>query len=258
MTTVGVIFKKEDRLIAATAKQVIKELKQQGYKIDLASAQFVITLGGDGTILRAARLIKNRPLLCVHLGGIGFLSEIKLDELPKALACIRAKKYRLDERMCLEAQVGKRKIFALNDLVISKSGIARVIRFKLDGVIDYTADGLIFSTPTGSTAYNLAAGGPLLLPQAQGIVVTPICAHSLSNRSLVLEGPLSFVLEKGEKVILTADGQQIVPIGVGQKIVVRRSKIKVKFIRLKEYNFFQRIKEVFGFGERTSSQTSRS
>ena len=251
MAIVGVIYKQEDRLISATARKVIQELKNLNYQVNFKKAKFVITLGGDGTILRAARMVAARgiPLLCVHLGGIGFLSEINLEGLSEALNKIKSGKFKIDERLMIEAQIGNKKVFALNDFVISKSGIARVIKFKLEGIAHYTADGLIFATPTGSTAYNLAAGGPLLPPQAQSIIVSAICPHTLSNRSLVLEGPISFVLQRGEKVILTADGQQVVPIKVGQKIIVKKSNLKARFIRLKEYNFFQRVKETFGFGE---------
>jgi NAD+ kinase len=251
MVTVGVIFKKEDRLIAGTARQVIKDLKKEGYQVDLNQAKFVISLGGDGTILRATRLLAKRgiPILGVHLGGVGFLSEIELEEIKIALERIRAGKFKIDERTMLEAEVGAKKITALNDLVITKSGIARVIKFELEGITRYTADGLIFATATGSTAYNLAAGGPLLLPNSQHIIISAICPHSLSNRSLVLDGPVTFVLQRGEGVILTADGQQMVPVKVRQKVVVRKSKLKARFIRIKDYGFFQRVKRTFGFGE---------
>lgn len=248
---VGIIYKKEDRLIARTAAQVIRDFKKEGLKVDLKKAKFVITLGGDGTILRAARMLAPRgiPILGVHLGGIGFLSEIELGELKTAVNQIQAGKFKIDERMMLDASVGGKKIFALNDLVITKSGIARVIRFELEGIARYTADGLIFATPTGSTAYNLAAGGPLLVPEARSIIISAICPHSLSNRSLVLDGPVTMRLDRGEGVILTADGQQVVPVKVGQKVVVKKSNLKTKFIRLKEYDFFGKVRETFGFGE---------
>jgi len=250
MTTVGVIFKKEDKLIAGTAAQVVKDLKKQGYKVDLAKAKFVITLGGDGTIIRATRLLASRGIrvLGVHLGGVGFLSEIELQELKTALQKIKAGKYKLDERLMIQAEVGGRVITALNDLVITKSGIARVIKCELEGIARYTADGLIFASPTGSTAYNLSAGGPLLTPHAQHIIVSAICPHSLSNRSIVLDGPVSFVLRRGDGVILTGDGQQMVPIRVGQRVTVRKSKFKARFIRIKDYAFFKRVDKTFGFG----------
>jgi NAD+ kinase len=249
MKTVGIICKKEDRLIVATADQVTRDLKQLGYKIDLAKADFVVTLGGDGTILRAARLVAARgtPILSVHLGGVGFLSELELVELKEALTQIKKGKYRLDERTMIEAGLGGKKLLALNDVVIAKSGISRVIKFDLAGIGSYTADGLIIATASGSTAYNLAAGGPLLTPESASLIVSAICPHSLTNRSLVLDGPLEFELVRGEEVIVTADGQQVAPVAAGRKITVKKSELKTKLIRLKEYDFFGRVKKTFGF-----------
>lgn len=250
MTTIGVIFKSEDPIIAGTAKQVIKELKAAGYKLNLAAAKFVITLGGDGTILRASRLLasKGTPILGIHLGGVGFLSEIELNDLNGALKQIRSGRYKIDERTMLEAQVGNKKVIALNDVVIAKSGISRVIKFALEGIADYTADGLIISTASGSTAYNLAAGGPLLAPQSKSLIVSAICPHSLSNRSLVLDGPISFELHRGDDVILTADGQQVLPVKIGQTVNIKRSKLTTRFIRLKGRDFFGKVRATFGFG----------
>ena len=148
MTTIAVIYKKEDELIAGTAQQVIKELKKDGYKISLKNAKFAISLGGDGTILRSARLLagKNIPILGVHMGGLGFMSEVELHDLSAALEQIKKGKITIDERHMLEAHVAGKKITALNDIVISKSGIARVIKLELKGIAEYTADGLIFSS----------------------------------------------------------------------------------------------------------------
>lgn len=253
MTTIAVIYKKEDELISNTAQQVIKELKKEGYKINLAKAKFAITLGGDGTILRAARLLgqKNIPILGVHMGGLGFLSEVELHDLSGALDQIKTKKYALDERCMIEAHVAGRTIIALNDIVISNSGIARVIKIEVKGISEYTADGIIFSTASGSTAYNLSAGGPLLTPGSHSIVITAICPHSISTRPLVIESPITAVLNKGKEAILTADGQVLVPLHEKQKILIQRSKHKTKFIRLAKYDFFERVKDSFGFGTRT-------
>jgi NAD+ kinase len=250
MTTIGVIYKKEDKLIAGTALQVIKELKKLGYKIDLAKAKFVITLGGDGTILRAARILaKNKvPFLGIHMGGLGFLSEVELHELYGALEQIKKSKFRIDERAMIEAVVVGRKMTALNDIVISKSGIARVIKLEIKGIAEYTADGIIFSSATGSTAYNLSAGGPLLTPDSRSIVISAICPHSINIRPIVIEEPITVVLSRGKEVNLTADGQQVVPLQEGQKIRIQKSKFKTRFIRLKEYDFFGKVKEAFGFG----------
>ncbi|MFC1568149.1 NAD(+)/NADH kinase [Candidatus Margulisiibacteriota bacterium] len=250
MTTIGVIYKKEDRLIAGTAQQVIKELKRMGYRINLTGAKFVLTLGGDGTILRSARILaKSRtPILGIHLGGVGFLSEIELHELVEALELVKKGKYKLDERAMIEANVAGRKLVALNDIVISNSGIARVIKLEVKGVAEYTSDGIIFSTATGSTAYNLSAGGPLLTPESQSMVITAICPHSISTRPLVVERAVTAALNRGKQAILTADGQQLVALHERQKVRIQMSKLKTRFIRLKGYDFFGRVGEVFGFG----------
>jgi NAD+ kinase len=253
MTTVGVIYKKEDKLIAGTAEQVIKDLRAKGYKVNNERAKFVITLGGDGTTLRAARLLARlgTPILSVHMGGVGFLTEIELRELGEALDLVRKGKYGIDERTMIEAFVGGRTVIALNDIVISKSGIARVIKLEIVGIADYVADGLIFSTASGSTAYNLSAGGPLLTPEARSVVISAICPHSVNIRPIVIDKPVNIILTRGKEVYLTADGQQVIPLHEGQKIRVQRSKLKARFIRLKKYQFFQRVKETFGFGKRS-------
>lgn len=252
MVTVGVIFKKEDRLIAGTAEQVIKDLKVKGYKVSEKNPKFVISLGGDGTTLRAARMMakSGTPILSVHMGGVGFLAEIELRELSEALDLIKKNKFKIDERAMIEAFVGGRTITALNDLVISKSGIARVIKLEVTGIADYVADGLIFSTASGSTAYNLSAGGPLLTPDAQSMVISSICPHSVNTRPIVIDKPVNVVLVRGREVYLTADGQQVIPLHEGQKIRVQRSKLSTGFIRFKEYPFFERVRETFGFGKR--------
>ena len=250
MTTIGVIYKKEDELIAGTAQQVIKELKGLGYKINLAKAKFVITLGGDGTILRAARALlgSNIPILGVHMGGLGFLSEIELHRLNDALEQIRKGRFKLDERTMIEAHTAGRKLVALNDIVITKSGIARVIKLELENIAEYTADGMIFSTATGSTAYNLSAGGPILTPHSSAMVISAICPHSISTRPIVLDQPVIVQINRGAKVILTADGQKMMPLRVGQKVRIQKSKHKTRFIRLGRFDFFKRVRESFGFG----------
>jgi NAD+ kinase len=247
---IGVIYKKEDQIIAGTAEQVIKELKKNGHKVNLAQAELVITLGGDGTILRAARLLAKTatPILGIHMGGLGFLTEIDLSELTEALEKIRQKKYKYDERHMIEALVGGRKVQALNDIVITKSGIARVIKMEIKGIAEYISDGIIFSSATGSTAYNLSAGGPILSPDSPSLIITAICPHSIRNRPIVLNKPIRLALIRGKEVSLTADGQEMVPLHEGQKIVIQKSDLKARFIRLGEYDFFGRVRDAFGFG----------
>jgi len=252
MKAVGIIYKQEDKVIAGTAQQIKKELAGQGYKVGLAGAKFVITLGGDGTILRAARLLaKNKtPILGLHLGGLGFLSEIKLAELSTVLAQIKKGKFEIDERAMIETWVGGRTLTALNDFVISHSGIARVIKVEIEGVANYLSDGIIFSTATGSTAYNLSAGGPILTPQSKSIIITPICSHSIATRPIVVEKPIVARVTRGAEGLLTADGQTKVYLKIGEKIRVQPSKLTTRLIRVNGYDFFGRVRESFAFGSR--------
>lgn len=252
MKTIGLIYKAEDKIIEGTAIQVKKELIKAGYKVNIAKADLVITLGGDGTILRAARLLQktNTPILGVHMGGLGFLTEISLTQIPQALDCIKRKIYQIDERSMLEASVANKKLVALNDMVINKSGIARVIRLEIEGIAEYLADGLIISTATGSTAYNLSVGGPLLSPESKSMIISAICPHKISIRPVVLEKEVRVRLLRGEQVSLTADGQQMLAIKPGQVVSIKRSKYMTKFIRMQEYDFFKRVKTAFGFASR--------
>lgn len=256
---IGIVYKEEDKLIAATAKKVIAELKAAGHKIVSQNAQFIMTFGGDGTILRAARLHykTGTPLLPVHLGGLGILSEITLPQIHSALEQIQNKKYKIDSRMMIEVQV-KRKgktildSLALNDVVIGKSNIARTIKleaFQKDlSVANFVGDGLIISTPTGSTAYNFAVCGPILPPQAEALILSPICPHRAANRSIVLTEPVLIKIQKGEDVLITVDGQKIFKLQKDDGIFVYKSKYRTNFIRLKDYNLWELLKTKLGWG----------
>ena len=181
----------------------------------------IVVLGGDGTLLSAARGVGQRqiPLLAVNLGGLGFMMTTGPDELPCALDCVERADYELDSRMVLEARLQREektveRFFALNDIVVANGAMARVLHLEAyaDGeyVCGYTADGLILSTPTGSTAYSLAAGGPVMAPAVAALSLTPICPHTLSNRSVVL--PETAIVEirvssSEETHYLSVDGQ---------------------------------------------------
>src|ERR1700757_465815 len=187
-----------------------------GEKVDL-----LIVLGGDGTLLAAARALKahNVPILAVNLGSLGFLTTITLDQLYPMLEQVLEGHHRTSERMMLEAQILRRgKVSehqtALNDAVVNKGALSRMLDFDLyvdsDHVARYRADGLIVATPTGSTAYSLAAGGPIIHPDIDAFVITPICPHMLTNRPLVIPDTARVEVRfpaTGEPVFLTIDGQ---------------------------------------------------
>lgn len=214
-------------------------------------ADLIVVLGGDGTLLSIARLVGERetPILGINLGGLGFLTEITTEEAQATLARVLAGDYEVDRRITLEAAVeahaegarmARRESFrALNDVVINKRAIGRMLELNVlaDGqrFCTYRADGLIIATPTGSTAYALSAGGPIVFPSLDVVVLAPICPHTLSNRPVVL--PDSFDIEVRVKTVeddgamLTVDGQQTARIGSNDTLSVRRGKHPVVLVR---------------------------
>jgi NAD+ kinase len=224
----------------------------------------VIVLGGDGTLLAAARVFASTgtPILSVNLGYLGFLTEVKLGNLYPTLESWCAGCHDLDERAMLHASLwrdGKEHscFEALNELVVSKGDIARMGEFavELDGksVARFRADGVIVSTPTGSTAYTLAANGPILTPDVDAMVVTPICPHLLTLRPIVVRGDASLkvkVVGIPNLALLTVDGQQAVELRLGDELHCHRSNHTVKLVRLNESGFFEALRSKLSWGER--------
>jgi len=224
----------------------------------------LIVLGGDGTLLSAARAIGRReiPLFPVNLGGLGFLTAISKDELFPELERAFRGEHRVAKRKLLNTEVVRNSevvasFEALNDAVLTKSALARMI--DLDAYVDeqfvcaYKADGLIVSTPTGSTAYSLSAGGPIIFPSVPTICITPICPHMLTNRPvLVPETSIIRVLSHGpdETVYLTIDGQVGTPIAQGDTIVCRSSEYALHLIRPPRMMFFDMLRQKLNWGRR--------
>jgi len=229
------------------------------------ACDMVIVFGGDGTFLSIARQMiwKSVPILGVNLGRLGFLTEVKVEEIYETLATVLKGKYEVQERSMLEACVkrGGRELFCLpvlNDVVITKSAIARVIDFqlKLNGVLVATlkADGLIASTPTGSTAYSLAAGGPIIHPKVCATVITLICPHSLNVRPLVIpEEALVEVelMEKDGEIMLTLDGQFGYALEKGDKVSVTKYKRhSVQVVQSPKRDYFELLRTKLYLGAR--------
>lgn len=223
----------------------------------------IIALGGDGTVLAIARSLKNSgtPILAVNLGSLGFLTAIRLDELYPALTRVVENKFYLNTRCMIDGTVRRRgktvaRHTALNDVVINKGALARIIQFEAfserNFIGKFMADGLIVSTPTGSTAYSLAAGGPIVYPNLQCLVLTPICPHTLTNRPLVvpLDTPVKVVLREGDEVMLTIDGQVGMPLELEDEVVVTRSSTTVDLIQPENKNYFDVLREKLKWGER--------
>jgi len=217
----------------------------------------IISLGGDGTLLRAARLAaaEDIPVFGVNLGGLGFLTQIGIDDLEKSLEKLYQGKYFLDERMMLNCTVKRRekkikKFTALNDVVIGKGAFARIICLATyvnnDYVITYSADGLVVSTSTGSTAYSLSAGGPIVNPNINSIILTPICPHTLSARPLIIgeNDQVSITLESSEeKVMVTIDGQEGFVLKPEDEVIIKKSDRKAHLITFKEKSFYAILRE---------------
>lgn len=228
----------------------------------LEQVEVLVVLGGDGTLLRSARKAAplGIPVLGVNLGHLGFLTEIDLPELFPGLERLLEGEFTVEERMMLEARViregaVREKISGLNDAVITKGAFARLIFLETyvddDFVTTYPADGLIVATPTGSTAYSLSAGGPLLTPELDLLVVTPICPHSLWARPLVIDAGREVRVvvrsEKGE-VMLTVDGQQGYRLQRGDTVSICRSAHRARLIRLQKRSFFYLLRQKLGEG----------
>jgi NAD+ kinase len=224
----------------------------------------VIVLGGDGTLLSVARIFAatGTPILSANLGYLGFLTEVRLAELYATLDGWCNDCYQVDERAMLHAELWRggeehSSFEALNDVVVSKGDIARMGEFavELDGkkVAVFRADGVIVSTPTGSTAYTLAANGPILTPDVDAMVVTPICPHLLTLRPIVVRGDASLtvrVVGVPNTALLTVDGQQAVELLRGDEVRCRRSIHTVKLVRLSEGSFFEALRSKLSWGER--------
>jgi NAD+ kinase len=224
----------------------------------------VIVLGGDGTLLAAARAFAptNTPLLSVNLGSLGFLTEIPLAELYATLEAWCEGTAQIEVRSMMRAELvctsgGSRKWDALNDVVVAKGTIARMADYSvtIDGqlVASFRADGLILSTPTGSTAYNLASGGPIVMPSVNAMLVTPICPHLLTIRPIVVPGESAIsVRVEGvpNETYLTVDGQEAVPMHVGDEVHCCRSQYSVRLLRLKTNGLFNVLRSKLKWGER--------
>lgn len=224
----------------------------------------IIVLGGDGTMLGVARLVgcKDVPIIGVNLGGLGFITEVNKDKIFEALGKVLSGNYTIEERIMLSASVYRdneniENFLVLNDVVINKGVLARIIDLEtyINGsyVTTFRADGLIISTPTGSTAYSLAAGGPVLYPTMNSIVLTPICPHTLTNRPIVLPDDFSVEIMLGsesEQVFLTLDGQAGFSLRKGDTVKIKKSECKTKLLIPFERDYFQILRTKLKWGER--------
>jgi NAD+ kinase len=226
--------------------------------------EMVIVLGGDGTLLRVARLVGDHkvPILGVSLGGLGFLTEVTLEELYRVLEGILGGDYQKSERDVLKVAVlrkeeGMAHFTVLNDAVINKGALARIIDLEVtingEYLSTFKSDGLILSTPTGSTAYNLSAGGPIVHPSLHCIIITPICSHTLTNRPIVIPDDVTvraMLKTKQEEVILTLDGQQGFPLEYEDVVEVKKAQARIALIKSPHRHYFGLLRQKLKWGER--------
>jgi NAD+ kinase len=285
MTRVAIVSKPQKEELVRLLPELIGWLRERGFEplLDHEGGKYcsdapvversempalepglVIVLGGDGTLLSVARIFAatGPPVLSVNLGSLGFLTEVRLADLYTTLEGWCKDCYSLDERAMLHAEIWREGALhssheALNDMVVSKGDIARMGEFavELDSkkVARFRADGVIVSTPTGSTAYTLAANGPILTPDVDALVVTPVCPHLLTLRPIVVRGDANLTVRvEGvpSVALLTVDGQQAVELHRGDEVRCRRSAATVRLVRLSESSFFEALRSKLSWGER--------
>ena len=225
----------------------------------------LITFGGDGTLLRGARLLgaHETPILGINLGRVGFLTTATRQTLDPALDALVGGRYVIERRQALQAEIkdgggnGRALQMAMNDVAVHKGGVARVIRVNVfiqgENVGPYSADGIIVATPTGSTAYSLSAGGPIVVPGVEAMVVTPIAAHTLAVRPLVVPSSYRIVIEPmvgwSEDLLVSFDGQTGTTLAPGESVDVRRADHRVCLIRLGGDGFFGRMRQKLHWGD---------
>jgi NAD+ kinase len=255
---IEVFTDKETAALLESAEKAMTRNEMPG-QVDL-----LVVLGGDGTLLAAARALNRKPvpILAVNLGGLGFLTVITKEELYPTLELVLAGNFRTERRVQIEGELVRAdevisSFLALNDVVLNKGAIARILDFDVlvNGkfISTFKSDGLIVSTPTGSTAYSLAAGGPIVTPAVEAFVVTPICAHTLTNRPLVLPDSVQIevvVKSQREVAYLTVDGQVGIATHSEDTVRLRKASSSVELIQPPAKDYFEILRQKLKWGER--------
>lgn len=247
-------------LFEKSAADAIKHTKYSAVeKAIINSSDLIIALGGDGTLLRAARLISNKsvPIMGINLGGLGFLTEFSADEVKKAMIDFLNKNCREEERMVLSVSHKRAKFYALNDCAINMGQDYRTIEVIIstdhEFICKLVADGVVIATPTGSTAYSLSAGGPIVFPTMDAILITPLSPHILSGRPLIVPSTEMITLELGkrsERAMLTIDGQEQREIKCGEKIVITKADYSIRLIAPKDKSYYEILRSKMKWSER--------
>ncbi len=239
--------------IRASAEPWLYAFMQESDLFESTSAddcEAILAVGGDGTLLRANVLAMelDLPLLGINVGRVGFLAELEMNQLDKAFEKLARDEYTIQERMMLRLAIGDQSAYALNDVVVSRGGYARLIgmdaRVGNDLIGRFIADGLIVSTPTGSTGYSLSAGGPIICPEVECMLLTPVCAHSLQHRPVVISAAqtISIQLTDAVKAMISVDGQERFQLTMDEMLTVTRASRPARFIRIENKSFFSTIR----------------
>jgi NAD+ kinase len=268
---VGIVHKVTSAEASETALFVAQFLRNKGVEVVVDEAEvghdaeLVVVLGGDGTLIHASSLLGGRPvpILGINMGSLGFMTEVPQSRMYDALDLVLAGKAKVSERMKLRVHLHKggsseRALDAevLNDVVISKSALSRMAeldtRCSGEYVTTYKADGVIVATPTGSTAYALAANGPIMYPTMRGVIIAPICPHTLTQRPLVVpdDENIEIILMNDTEVYLTLDGQKGMPLERGDRVQVKQSYNRVLLVRNPNLDFFGILRAKLRWGER--------
>ena len=217
---------------------------------------FLISVGGDGTLLSVVRksFKYDKPVLGINLGTLGFLTDISMEQFPSFIKDLKNNIYKIDNRMMVEGSVNLNKFVAFNDIVISRKSISSMIKIsaKIDGkhFNSYDGDGVIVSTPTGSTAYNLSVGGPIVYPLTEAFIVTPVAPHSLTQRPLVMPADfeIEFKIIDNQGAVVIVDGQDIYEVEQNQSIKIKIASKKAKMIHRVQRNYFEVLNEKLRWG----------
>lgn len=283
MKSIGIIANVKKELTKGVVEEIIEWADKNGFdfficeeltplvgheekslsRVELGKeSDVLISLGGDGTMLASARAVGEHqtPILGINLGGVGFLTEINSNDLCNALNKLKRGDYFIEKRMVLETEVeGIKKLdqYGLNDVVLDKGEVARLFLLHLylqdEFICSYSADGLIVSTPTGSTAYCLAAGGPIINPRMNAIIVSPICPHTLASRSIVFSEneTLKVVVELSSRhAVLTIDGQVAFKLKSGSSVLIRKAKHSVNLVKFRDRSFYDILRTKLHWGAR--------
>jgi len=254
-------FRILDHLNFSNRKAKLIETEEQLDELD-----FILVLGGDGTFLSLARNMKNctTPILGIHLGDLGFLAKVTLKDLFHRLDQVAAKDFILENRMLIEASIAKKntliKYNALNDFVISNAEFHRMLNatvFVNNHLVgNYKADGIIIATPTGSTAYSLSAGGPIVTPEVESLIITPTAAHTLTSRPLVVPASASIDIQFSQNIdpiLFTADGQIHETLSSMNKVNISKANFQINLISFTDNDYFQNLRTKMGWGKRGES-----